>query len=589
MIRKIKGSLTAKICILIAVLLIAASGITYAVIAGFLPAYYSSQLEKDLDAVSQEMADTISSHEKIQDAFNAIELFEAGSQASVVILDEQGQTVWPLSGAEDAEAEEGTAVELEEYTDGAVSFRYEDGLWTEEDAGSQTAEDRSGDTDESADEAVDESAVEAADEAADEVEAEEERAVVDQAISGESFGTSAGENTIWGQVAEDDFDVGAIGAVGTYTDAGEDGSFNFTVDNVVYTSQTAVKHYNLKVGDETYTMMVFGGMQPVNQAVEILYQIFPYILAVSVGVAVLFSLLASLYLTLPIVRLSRTSRKMAALDFSDQYQGRRRDEIGVLGSNLNELSANLSRTLGELQSANEKLRSDIQREREIERKRIEFFSAVSHELKTPITILKGHLNGMLQGVGEYRNRDYYLERSRETADKMEGMVQELLTVSRIENQSFGTEQLDIAEQLRQQLADMTELMEEKKIDLEADLPDHLYVQVNGTMMEKVFRNLLINAISYTPGGAGNQIRILLEKSEQDGHTFECSIENTGVFLPEESLPHLFEAFYRVEQSRNSQTGGSGLGLYIVKMVLDQHGARYVMKNTADGVKFSFLL
>lgn len=506
MIKKIRGSLTAKIFILIAVLLMTASGITCGGIAGFLPAYYSSQLEQELDIVSREMADTIGSHERIEDAFNAIELFEAGAQVSVVILDEQGNQVWPP---------------VETVVEEAVE--------------SVTAE------------------------PAESVTAEPE-------ISEE------------GDYAE-----------AAWADVEENGISNAAADAVSYNEQTAVKHYSLKVGEASYTMMVLGGMQPVNQAIEILHRIFPYILGISAAVALVFALLASLYLTVPVVRLSRTSKNMAALNFDHRYQGKRMDEIGVLGDNLNELSANLSRTLSELRQANERLKSDIERERDIERKRIEFFSAVSHELKTPITILKGHLDGMLQGVGEYRNRDYYLGRSRETAEKMETMVQELLTVSRIENRVFVTERIDVAEQLRQQLADMTELMEEKQISLTVNMPEHLYVEANGAMLEKVFCNLLINAIRYTPGKQGNLIRVVLGAETGEGRAFSCSIENTGVFLPEEALPHVFEAFYRVEQSRNRQTGGSGLGLYIVKMVLDQHKARYVMENTAQGVMFSFEL
>lgn len=546
MIRKMKDSLTIKICILIAVLLVAASGITYGVIARFLPAYYSNQLEKNLDAVSQEMAGTISSFGRIEDAFSTIELFEKGSQVVVVILDEQGNAVWPVvelveeialmddnPGFGDAIAEAGQeqVYDYEEKADEKA-----EGIG----AGEGTAE---------------------AEEAADAEEAAEAEVTAGDAIA------VSEEDETWERLVKVYFGDAVESAKGN----------------------GAVKHYDLAVGNNKYTMMVSGGMQPVNQAMEILYRIFPYILVSAVGVALLFAIVASLYLTAPMIRLSRISKAMAALDFGDRYQGRRTDEIGILGRNLNELSENLSRALDELQQANEKLKSDIEREREMEKKRIEFFSAVSHELKTPITILKGHLSGMLQGVGEYRDRERYLKRSRETVEKMESMVEELLTVSRIENNAFITQKTDIAEQLRQQAADMTELMEEKNLELAADLPDHLYAQVNPSMMEKVFRNLLINAVRYTPAEAGNQIRIILTEAASPQAGFVCCIENTGVSIPEEALPHLFEAFYRVEQSRNRQTGGSGLGLYIVKMVLEQHGARYCMENSREGVRFCFSL
>lgn len=520
-----KNSLTIKICILIAGLLLAASGITYAVIAGFLPTYYSNQLQKDIDTVSQEMIKTIRSYETLDEASYALALFEAGSKVSVVILDEQGNPVWPA---------ENTVVQEDVSDNGAVEQIYMSSIMVLYESGATVEE---------------------------------------EAVQGEA---ASGQAVVQGDTGISQGDVTAGEAVSA-------------VDEITEGKDTsAVKQYDMKVGEKRYTMIVSGGMQPVNQALEILYQILPYIFGIAVVVSVLFALGASLYLTLPIVRLSQLSRNMAKLDFDSFYEGKRTDEVGVLGNSLNELSRNLSRTLGELQGANEKLRSDIELEREIEKKRIAFFSAVSHELKTPITILKGHLSGMLQGVGEYRNRDYYLRRSKEAADKMEDMVKELLTVSRIENHKFTTQRTDLAELLRLQIADMTELIEQKKLGLWVEIPEHLYFNVNPVMMDKVFSNLLFNAIRYTPAEKENQIRIALEAGADHSRAC-CRIENTGVFIPEDALSHVFEAFYRVEQSRNRQMGGSGLGLYIVKMILDQHSASYRIENTLEGVCFSFSL
>ena len=191
---------------------------------------------------------------------------------------------------------------------------------------------------------------------------------------------------------------------------------------------------------------------------------------------------------------------------------------------------------------------------------------------------------MLEGVGEYRDRDYYLKRSLATVRKMEDLVKELLTVSRMESRAAVMKRTDLAEQLRLSLAEMTELMEKKGLELVLEIPEHCWKNVDPPMMEKVFRNLLINAIRYTPEGKGDQIRIRLKESEK-GIFF--SMENTGVHIPEDALPHLFEAFYRVEQSRSRQTGGSGLGLYIVKRILEQYEAEYGAENTEDGVSFFF--
>lgn len=565
MIKKLRASLTIKIFLLVSLLLLAASGVTYAAVVWFLPAFYSNELENSIDRLSQELKKIIESFSGIEEASNAIALFQGNTQTSVAILDEDGAYVWYW-------VEVGTTVESGVVTEYAVS-----------DAASYAAEDTVVEEDIVSEEAF----------STDEEAAEGENGTLtgeDAAAEGDAF---TGEDVA---ADGDGFSDGEMTA--TAVDGQESAAEIFPGEGM---EGMAVKSYPLTVGGESYTMFVTGGKQQVDQAMEILRQIFPYILAIAVCVAVLSALAASFYLTAPVVRLSRISRKMAKLDYSERYTGKRTDEIGALGQDLNELADNLSGALTELRQANARLKSDIELEREQEKRRMAFFSAVSHELKTPITILKGHLSGMLQGVGEYRNRDYYLQRSQETAEKMEDMVQELLTVSRMETTPFTVAQTDLAEQLRLQLAELTELFETKELELVLDIPEHLYAEVNASLMEKVFRNLLTNALRYTPAGEGNQIRLQLRQQEK---SIFFDIENTGAHIPEDALPHIFEAFYRVEQSRSRQMGGSGLGLYIVRMALEQHGARQVFdghsgdmdcagefgaENTKDGVRFYWQL
>lgn len=565
MIKKLRASLTIKIFLLVSLLLLAASGVTYAAVVWFLPAFYSNELENSIDRLSQELKKIIESFSGIEEASNAIALFQGNTQTSVAILDEDGAYVWYW-------VEVGTTVESGVVTEYAVS-----------DAASYAAEDTVVEEDIVSEEAF----------STDEEAAEGENGTLtgeDAAAEGDAF---TGEDVA---ADGDGFSDGEMTA--TAVDGQESAAEIFPGEGM---EGMAVKSYPLTVGGESYTMFVTGGKQQVDQAMEILRQIFPYILAIAVCVAVLSALAASFYLTAPVVRLSRISRKMAKLDYSERYTGKRTDEIGALGQDLSELADNLSGALTELRQANARLKSDIELEREQEKRRMAFFSAVSHELKTPITILKGHLSGMLQGVGEYRNRDYYLQRSQETAEKMEDMVQELLTVSRMETTPFTVAQTDLAEQLRLQLAELTELFETKELELVLDIPEHLYAEVNASLMEKVFRNLLTNALRYTPAGEGNQIRLQLRQQEK---SIFFDIENTGAHIPEDALPHIFEAFYRVEQSRSRQMGGSGLGLYIVRMALEQHGARQIFdghsgdvdcagefgaENTKDGVRFYWQL
>lgn len=570
MIKMIKSSLTVKICLLMALMLFAVSGITYALVAAFLPAFYTSQLDEDLDALAREMAGTIGAYESVEDADTVLGLFAAGAQVDVQLLDAEGNCVWPVVAVE---AEASGVAEADVLSDQVISSV------------------KMGQAD---------------------------------ACTGDG---SQGESILYEEEPASDDSVSVMdGEIASVVEFNESPSYNFQVSQegeggITYISggpvSSAVRHYEAEIGGKPYVMLVRGGMQPVDQAMEILRRILPYIMGLALLLAFLLAGLGSLYLTAPTVRLGRMAGRMAALDFSQHYQGSRTDELGMLGHSLNELSQNLSRTIGELQEANSRLRSDIEQERELERRRITFFSAVSHELKTPVTILKGHICGMLQGVGAYQDHGRYLRRAKRTVETMESMVGELLTIARMETGRCGDipggqgtnaaggsgsaqasgvpvylerKRTDLAEQLRLQLAELTELIEERDLMLCVNLPDHLFRVVQPGMMEKVFQNLLTNAIRYTPEGAGNQIRIVMAEglAKNDGsRRLFCSIENTGVQIPPEALPHLFEPFYRVEASHSRRTGGSGLGLYIVRMALEQHGMQYGVENTRDGVRFYF--
>lgn len=244
-----------------------------------------------------------------------------------------------------------------------------------------------------------------------------------------------------------------------------------------------------------------------------------------------------------------------------------------------------SRYIIKLKESNIELKVEISKQRELEQKQREFFSAASHELKTPLTILKGHLTGMLNKVKGYENREVYMERSLAVVEKMETLVKELLYLSKTdESQKSEYKMIDLAELLRVQIADVTELLSEKELSLTVDIPDKLLCEVDSAQMERALQNILINAIRYSPNG--EEINISLSNEKNTNIVF-CKIENTGVTISEEEISHLFEAFYRVDASRNRNTGGTGLGLYIVRKIMDLHHAKYGIKNSDRGVLFGF--
>ena len=291
----------------------------------------------------------------------------------------------------------------------------------------------------------------------------------------------------------------------------------------------------------------------------------------------------SWYMTAPIKKVSKLSKQMADMDFSGFCSSGRTDEIGVLSDSLNTLSRKLETALSELREANQKLQADIDMERQLERQRVEFFSAASHELKTPITIIKGQLQGMLYQVGRYKDRETYLAQSLEVTNNLEKMVQELLTISRLDSPGYAFNPLPIHSDklIQDRLTANEDLFMQRELTVEKDISPEVSISGDLQLLQKVVDNLLGNAAAYSP--AGERITVKVWRADEKAH---LTIENTGVHIPDEDIPKLFEAFYRVEQSRNRQTGGTGLGLYIVKTILDLHGAAIKIENTARGVMVS---
>lgn len=335
--------------------------------------------------------------------------------------------------------------------------------------------------------------------------------------------------------------------------------------------------------DEVYTLTVAGSAQEVDLLKDTLGGIFVVLLFVVVLVAVLASIVYSHYVTRPVLRISGVSKRMAELDFSWRCKEGRTDELGTLAHSLNEMSQRLSASMADLKSANEKLQADIERERALEQAQLDFFSAVSHELKTPITVIKGQTEGMILNIGDYQDRNKYLMRSLEIINTMESMVQEILTVSRMKSSKVGLrkESIQFSDMLKQEYALFEDLIVQKGIEWNESITPNLCVVGDKALLQKVINNLVSNAIAYSPEGSS----IYLTAFAEEG-SVQFLLENTGVHIPDSELPKLFDAFYRVEHSRNKRTGGSGLGLYIVKTILEQHQAEYRIENTNRGVLFT---
>ena len=349
-----------------------------------------------------------------------------------------------------------------------------------------------------------------------------------------------------------------------------------------YKSTDTTEEYEISFADstETYILLLAKNTNKESQVVLALQKTLPILSVTILLVSVIAAFFYTWYMTKPIKKISKLSKQMADMDFSGLCPTNRTDEIGVLSHSLNDLSKKLAAALSDLQEANQKLQADIDMERRLEKQRVEFFAAASHELKTPITIIKGQLQGMLYQVGRYKDRETYLAQSLEITDTLGKMVQELLTISRLDTPGYTCKKsnLNLSNLINDRLTAFEDLFMQKDLTVEQSISPEVYISGDMQLLQKALDNLLGNAAAYSE--AGNQIIV---KLWEENEKVNLTIENTGAHIPDEAISKLFEPFYRVDQSRNRQTGGTGLGLYIVKTILNLHEAKIEVANTLQGV------
>lgn len=343
--------------------------------------------------------------------------------------------------------------------------------------------------------------------------------------------------------------------------------------------------FTQKDNQESYTVKVFGTLQRVNLFSMTLKANFKYLFLIVFILSVIIAYFYSYFLTKPILIISKQSERLAACDFNVNFTNKRDDELGTLSKNLDYLTLELSRTLENLEAANAHLLDDIEKEKQLEKAQRTFFMTTSHELKTPLTILKGQLQGMIYKVGQYTNRDKYLYKSYEVTQRMEQLIQEMLTISRITSEHFHLNYQDISINtlIQDCLIENDELAVQKDISFHSQLEKDMCIKGDEVLMKMVINNIISNALYYSPSHEHIYLKVFIEQK-----IIHLTIENTGVFLTEKDSKQLFKPFVREDKSRNSRTGGSGLGLYIVKTILDLHNYEYTLSNTKRGVEFNIL-
>ena len=318
-----------------------------------------------------------------------------------------------------------------------------------------------------------------------------------------------------------------------------------------------------------------------------------YVGIVVTVISIVLILLIANRFTRPILKLAKWAQEMRGLDFSSRYEEKRDDEIGVLAGSMNELSDKLEKTITELKSANIELQRDIERRSEQEHMRQEFLSNVSHELKTPIALIQGYAEGLKENINDDpESRDFYCEVIVDEADKMNRMVKKLLSLNQIE---FGESQLRLEHfdlrELVDSVVNSNDIMFKKK-DVELRYypePDPLMVWADSYMIEEVLTNYVSNALNHVKPQAEDGKSIIEIKTLKNGDKLRVSVFNTGAPIPEEDIDKIWTKFYKVDKARTREYGGNGIGLSIVKAVMEAHEQGYGVRNYDNGVEFWFEL
>ena len=309
------------------------------------------------------------------------------------------------------------------------------------------------------------------------------------------------------------------------------------------------------------------------------------VIVVLIGMVLVY--LISGRISRPIVKLAHIADRMSHLDFSVRYDEKREDEINRLGTSMNQMAHELERTIQNLQTANHQLQLDIEEKVQVDEMRKEFISNVSHELKTPIALIQGYAEGLQEGISEDpEDVQYYCDVIVDEADKMNQLVRKLLTLNQIESGINAAElvEFDMVDLIRGVLHSFDLPIKQNEITVNFDAVGPVDVLADEFMMEEVIRNYISNAIHHMAGD--RRLDVLVEPVSSG---VKVSVFNTGTPIPEKDLELVWQKFYKVDKARTREYGGSGIGLSIVKAVMDSHGGECGVYNTDEGVCFWFLL
>lgn len=345
--------------------------------------------------------------------------------------------------------------------------------------------------------------------------------------------------------------------------------------------------------DNGYELYISIPAIPIDESVEISNQTLILIGIIILLISAFIAFYISKKFSTPIVQLNNITNKMARLDFSQKYRSSdTNDEINELGQNINLMSDKLESTIKQLRENNSELEKDIEEKSKIDEMRKQFISDVSHELKTPIALIQGYAEGLIENVNtDDESRRFYAEVILDESNKMDALVKQLLELMKLEygKREFNNEKFNVVELIDEVIRKCKVMLDDKKIDIKFEHEPEVQVFADSFYIEQVVTNYLTNAIKHAKEVNGiRQIEVSIANNEDTGKV-RVSVFNTGDNISETAISKIWGRFYKEDTSRNREDGGTGIGLALVKAIMMNYRNDYGVVNKENGVEFYFEL
>lgn len=345
--------------------------------------------------------------------------------------------------------------------------------------------------------------------------------------------------------------------------------------------------------DNGYELYISIPAVPIDESVEISNQTLILIGIIILLISAFIVSYISKKFTAPIVQLNNITNKMARLDFSQKYRTLdTNDEINELGNNINLMSDKLESTIKQLRENNSELEKDIEEKSKIDDMRKQFISDVSHELKTPIALIQGYAEGLIENVNtDDESRKFYAEVILDESNKMDALVKQLLELMKLEygKREFRNEKFNIVELINEVIRKCKVMLDDKKIDIKFEHEPDVQVFADSFYIEQVVTNYFTNAIKHAKEVNGiRQIEVKITNNEET-EKVRVSVFNTGDNISENAISKIWGRFYKEDTSRNREDGGTGIGLALVKAIMTNYKNDYGVVNKENGVEFYFEL